>query len=223
MLNVSRYVPEVLRGSAFEVEGSARLRSGLPVAGLRVEVSLSSTQAEQAVLLGVAVTDEQGMFRGPGPNGLELVKHLVARSPRLPVLVVSMHEEALFAERALYAGARGYLMKTAAQEQIVVAVRRLLGGRLYFSTEVQQRLLHAMVGGAPERERPALASLTDRELEVFEHLGMGRTNKEIAEAMLIRPRTVEAYRRSIRERLGLRNSSQLLRCAVLWVGRQRAA
>jgi DNA-binding NarL/FixJ family response regulator len=150
-----------------------------------------------------------------GLNGIELIKRLHALMPGLPVLVVSMHDERIYAERALRAGARGYLMKSRVDTEVVEASRRILDGGFYFSPEVQQRLFLLRQAGAEPTETPA-ERLSDRELELFEHLGRGLTTQEIAEAMHISPKTVETHRGRIKEKLGVESTAELIRQAVLW-------
>ena len=144
-----------------------------------------------------------------GPSGIELVKHLAARHPDLPVLVVSMHDEALYAERALRAGARGHVMKSEMHETIVEAVRQILKGGLYLSSGMNSRMLLQYVsrdGG--NGEASPVEGLTDRELETFELLGRGYSTREAAEAMHISPKTIGTYRRRIKEKLALAGRSR---------------
>ena len=156
-----------------------------------------------------------------GLNGIELVKRLRALDPALPVLVVSLHDEGSFAERALRAGARGYVKKGDDASAIVEAIRRLLAGGFYFSDAVQQHLFVQRHGRTPA-SRSALDTLTDRELELFEHIGQGRTTVQIAEAMHISPKTVETHRSRIKDKLGTPTVAELARRAVLWVSEQEA-
>jgi DNA-binding NarL/FixJ family response regulator len=154
---------------------------------------------------------------GAGPSGLELVKMLAVQYPHVPALVVSMHDEALYAERALRAGARGYLMKSEAQDTIVEATRRVLRGHVHMSESAASQLLSGLAGGHVAQGRSPVEELSDRELEVFEHIGHGRSTREIAEAMLISPKTVESYRVRIREKLAVPSHSHLVQRAVRWV------
>jgi DNA-binding NarL/FixJ family response regulator len=154
---------------------------------------------------------------GSGMGGLELIKTLQTEQPDLPILVVSMHDESLYADRALKAGAKGYVMKAEADTTIVKAVRRVLRGGIYVSEEVSEKILMHFAGGRLEDGQSPLEGLSDRELEVFEHLGHGRTTQEMAEAMLISPKTVESYRARIKEKLGLEHNVELIRRAVQWV------
>ena len=150
-----------------------------------------------------------------GLNGIELTKRLQQQHPGLPVLIVSMCDEAIYGERALQAGARGYIMKREARTKIVEAVRRTLSEGFYLSGSMSQKILLRYRDRGFEG-RAAIEQLSDRELEVFEHLGRGRTTQEIAEAMLISPKTVASHRSRIKEKLDIGNTGELLRQAVLW-------
>lgn len=152
----------------------------------------------------------------PDRNGLELLKDIQALHPGTRCLVLSMHDEAIYAERALRAGARGYLMKEVAAEQFIHAVQKVLSGGLYLSEAMAGRMLEQAVTG---RGRPGtgMDQLTDRELEVLELIGSGRATKNIAAQMGISTRTVEAHRAHIKEKLGLSDGAELVRHAVQWV------
>ena len=149
-----------------------------------------------------------------GMSGIELIKHLQSQRPDLPVLAISMHDEALYADRALRAGARGYLMKNEAGPKVVDAVRRILRGGLYVSEAVSDKILTQFSGRPPSAGSSPVDDLSDRELEVLEHLGRGLKTSEIAEAMMISPNTVESYRSRLKGKLGLKDAGELLRYAM---------
>jgi len=154
----------------------------------------------------------------PGRNGLELVRDLRALRPELPVLVLSMHDAALFAERVLRAGGRGYVSKQQSGGELIKAIRQVLNGQIYLSEEVSTRLLGSFIG---KSERPATLSpvelLTDRELEVFNLIGQARETKDISRRLGMSAKTVEAHRASIKRKLKLKTGPELTRHAVLWV------
>jgi len=155
-----------------------------------------------------------------GTNGIELTKQLNNLWPDLPVLIISMHDEVLYAERALQAGAHGYLMKMEGDEAVLDAMRRVLAGHVYLSDTMQDRLLYQHVGQqrAPGGEATtALQSLSDRELEVFEMIGRGFTTREVAERLSISPKTVESHRARIKAKLDVNTSIDLMRRAIQWV------
>jgi DNA-binding NarL/FixJ family response regulator len=152
-----------------------------------------------------------------GMNGIELTKHLQARDPGLPVLIVSMHDESLYGERALRAGARGYIMKKEAHTKIIEAVRRILNGSYYLSDAMNTKILLQYQGRRFDAEQSSIERLSDRELEVFELFGRGYTTREIAEALLISPKTVESHRNRIKGKLAIDSTAELLQHAVQWV------
>ena len=148
-------------------------------------------------------------------DGIELLKELRSQDQDLSVLVLSMHDESLYAERALRAGARGYIMKQEAPQTLLQAIRKVLTGQVYLSEAMGANLLQRMVGGrkSGKAELP-MDRLTDRELEVFRMIGAGRSVKEIADKLFISPNTVEAHREHIKEKLGVKSSADLLRFAI---------
>ena len=154
-----------------------------------------------------------------GTNGIELTKMIRAECPDLPVLIVSMHDEALYAERALRAGARGYVMKREALDSILSAVREVMNGDVYISPTMTKRMLFDHIQGGGET-RNAVERLTDRELEVFQLIGEGRDMHEIARALHLSKKTVEAHRANIKEKLAVPSAREVVRYATHWVGQQ---
>lgn len=151
-------------------------------------------------------------------SGLDLIREVRARWPDVRSLVLSMHDEDDYAERALKAGARGYVMKENADDVIVDAIRTVLRGEVYASPEVSARMLRQLVeGGAESIEAGGIGSLTERELEIFRCLGEGLTTRKIAEKFNLSGRTVEVHRANIKRKLGCEDTAQLLREAVRWV------
>ncbi len=154
----------------------------------------------------------------PGMSGMELIKHLQSRMPDLKILVVSRHDETLYAERCIRAGAKGYLMKQEAGDVIVKAIRKVLNGRIFVSEEINERLLQSMAEGGRERiMQSPLEVLSDRELEVFELTGKGSSTREIAERLHLSVKTVESYRARIKDKLNLDSGNELMKHAVQWV------
>lgn len=143
-------------------------------------------------------------------DGIELVKELHRRCPGLPVLVLSMHDEALYAERALMAGAKGYIMKQEAMDRVVGAVRLVLSGKIYASDTVKDRIMTGLFQPAGDGKTPAVNRLTDRELEVFRHIGQGLSTKEIAHKLNLSVKTIGTYRERIK------HATELVQCAVHW-------
>jgi DNA-binding NarL/FixJ family response regulator len=154
----------------------------------------------------------------PGRSGIELIKDLQVLDPDLPVLVMSMHDELVYAERVLRAGGRGYVMKEAGSGLIVDAIRAVLDGKVFASRAVSDHFLDALSStGRSRKSSYPLGRLTDRELEVFERIGKGENIKLIAESLHISPRTIDAHRTHIREKLGFGDSSELAVYAVRWM------
>jgi DNA-binding NarL/FixJ family response regulator len=149
-----------------------------------------------------------------GPDGLDLLKNLRAVYPNLPVLILSMHDESIYAERALRARANGYIMKQEATEKVLVAVRRILGGDIYLSDGMANKLLHQYVSGASADMNSRLSALSDRELEVFRLIGEGRSTRQIAEKLHLSIKTVETYQAHIKDKLSLHSGRELVQHAI---------
>ena len=149
-------------------------------------------------------------------SGLELIKDVHARWPKLLILVVSMHDETLYAERVLRAGARGYITKQQATHDILLAIRRVLGGGIYLSEKTASTVLGRLTA-QPQAVSDSIAEvLADRELQVFEMTGRGLTTREIAQHLRIDMKTVDTYRTRIKEKLNLESTSELLKLAIRW-------
>jgi len=155
-------------------------------------------------------------------SGIELIKKIRASNERLPILVLSMHDESLYTERALRAGANGYIMKQEAPDQVVKAIRRVLAGEIYVSEQIGSRLLRKIVHGQPTAIESPIDNLSDRELEVFRLIGRGYRTRQIAEMLRLSVKTVESYREHIKQKMGFRDATELLQHAIQWVqGEQR--
>jgi len=157
-------------------------------------------------------------------SGLELIKVIKAQFPHLPVLALSVHPERYYAERAIRAGARGYITKREATGDIIAAIREILDGGIHLSQEMTERLLRNVVGqDKSDIEISPIDRLTDREFEVFTLLGQGQGTRQIAERLHVSVKTVETYRLRITEKLDLENASELLRSAFQWACEQEKA
>jgi DNA-binding NarL/FixJ family response regulator len=148
-------------------------------------------------------------------SGIDIIKEMTPRFPNLPILVLSIHDESLYAERALRAGAKGYIMKEEAAEKVVTAVREVLKGEIYVGEKLKSRLLSKAIG-TPKSGASPLEVLSDRELEVFRLLGQGFSTRRIAERFGRSIKTVEIYRANIKQKLGLKDAAELIHCAVRW-------
>lgn len=179
----------------------------------------SALSAIQAVRPDILIVD----ISLNGPDGLELLKNIRLGAPRLPVLILSMHDESIYAERALRAGANGYIMKQEATEKVLVALRRILSGEIYVSDRIANSMLRHYVRGVNPSEHSSISDLTDRELEVFRLIGEGHGTRQIAESLHLSVKTVESYQAHIKEKLSLRSARELVQHAVQWNVRERTA
>jgi DNA-binding NarL/FixJ family response regulator len=216
-----RRAPAETRGTVFIVDDHPIVRQGLALLINReadLMVTGDAEEADSALRLietlkpRIVIVD----ISLPGPDGLDLLKNIRARFPDLPVLILSMLDEALYAERALRAGASGYIMKQEATEKVLVAIRRILDGQIYVSEKMGSKMLQRLAGDAPPEGQSPIAALTDRELEVFRLIGNGLGTRQIAEQLRISVKTVESYQAHIKEKLWLRNSRELIQRAAQW-------
>lgn len=212
--------PKTDRARVLVVEDHPMLRRGL-VMCINNEPDLvvcgEAGTAGQAMKLAPAQKPEAAIvdIGLPDGHGLELVKNLKALLPRLKVLVLSMHEESVYATRALQAGALGYVMKKESPEQVIVALRKVLKSEVALSSGVTGRLLTRMTGGTDAMMTPE-ERLSTRELEVFELIGQGKDAKQIADVLHLSPKTVSAHRENIKVKLGLKDANSLAHHAFEW-------
>jgi DNA-binding NarL/FixJ family response regulator len=159
----------------------------------------------------------------PDKNGLELIKDIRSVKPELPVLIVSMHDEALYAERVLRAGARGYIMKQEGGQKLLGAIAQVLNGHIYVSEKMSARILETFSGRRSETAASPVARLSDREFEVFQLIGQGKGTKDIAHHLNLSIKTIEVHRAHIKEKLELETATDLMRYAVRWTEAQGTA
>lgn len=223
MAKIKTATVEAARKKILVVDDHAVLREGL-VAQINREPGLVVCGEADSARAAIAAVEKLNPDLAlvditlPGRNGLELIRDLRTLRPGLPVLVLSMHDAAVFAERVLRAGGRGYVSKQQSGGQLIKAIRHVLSGQIYLSEEVSTRLLGSFTGKA---ERPRTLSpvelLTDRELEVFNLIGQAKETKDISSRLGMSAKTVEAHRASIKRKLKLKTGPELTRHAVLWV------
>jgi DNA-binding NarL/FixJ family response regulator len=158
----------------------------------------------------------------PGANGIELIKNIRAEFPRLPILVLSMHDESLYALRALRAGAEGYVMKHEAMANVIHAIREVFNGRPYLSPAMAAQVITKFAHRQAEGEVDAVERLSDRELEILELIGKGKDVREIAKLLHLSPKTVETHRAHIKDKLDLKNSREVARFALQWLNARDA-
>ena len=189
-----------------------RMEEGLEVCG-EAGSAREGLAAVERLQPDVAIID----LTLPDKSGLDLLKDIHAMFPATRCLVLSMHDESLYGERALRAGARGYIMKEAAADHLVSAVRKVLAGGIYVSDGMAARMLEQMSGARGKGGAAGTDTLTDREIEILDMIGNGIATKMIAERLGISPRTVEAHRAHIKEKLGITDGAALAKYAVQWV------
>ena len=152
-----------------------------------------------------------------GTNGIELTRRIRSFNPDIKVLILSMHDENLYAKRALRAGARGYVTKREPPDHVIDAIRQVLGGALYVSSAVVTDIIHDFAVGAPTQDaQDGVASLSDRELQIFELIGNGHSTREIAGLLNLSPKTIESHRAHIKRKLGVHTSVELTHYAIRW-------
>jgi len=156
-----------------------------------------------------------------GTSGIELVKNVKVRFPKLKMLVLSMHDESVYAHRALRAGASGYIMKQEGVEKVLIAIRKVLQGEVYLSDNLGNRMLHTLVNGRAPQTGSPVEDLSDRELEVFNLIGQGHGTRSISEKLHLSIKTIESHRAHIKEKLHLQNSSELVHHAIQWAQSER--
>ena len=184
-----------------------------------MEVTGESDTAEDAIQLirnrspDLAIID----ITLKGSSGLELIKSIKALSIGVPVLVLSMHEESLYAERALHAGATGYITKHQAADEVLSAIRRVLAGEVYLSEKMTSGFLKSLTSAGVKTISRAIDRLTDRELEVLDLIGCGQTTRQIADKLQLGVATVDTYRARIKEKMNFRNAAELQHFAIRWV------
>jgi DNA-binding NarL/FixJ family response regulator len=157
----------------------------------------------------------------PGGEGIEFIKDMRALHPEVAILVVSMHDEEVYAQRALRAGSRGYIMKSEGGEQLVKAIRQVLEGKIYLSEKMAGKVLEVFSGQRERGETTTLDKLSDREFEVFRLLGQGLTTREIGQRLRLGTKTVDTHRLHLRQKLGFKTSAALIKHAIQWAGTQQ--
>ncbi|MCC5932936.1 MAG: response regulator transcription factor [Candidatus Cyclonatronum sp.] len=197
---------------------------------IRKGIALTLSESDRYSVIAQLSSAEEALARLPGldadgaiidisltgMNGIELVKHIRTTNSKLKILMVSRHDEDIYAERALRAGANGYIMKHVASEMLAEALEKIFKDGIYVSDSVSAKMLQQAMGQKTTTESP-LELLSDRELEVFEQIGRGFSNKDIALKMHVSPKTVETYKTRIKEKMNLSGSHELTREAIQWV------
>jgi DNA-binding NarL/FixJ family response regulator len=215
----SHAVARARKKTVFVVDDHPLLRQGLTLMINREPDLTVCGEAEdaQAAMRSIAAKKPDILIADislNGPDGLDMLKSVRTLYPELPVLVLSMHDESIYAERALRARANGYIMKQEATEKVLVAVRRILGGDIYLSDRMANKLLHQYISGSAVDMKSRLSALSDRELEVFRLIGEARSTRQIAEKLHLSIKTVETYQAHIKDKLALRSGRELVQHAI---------
>jgi DNA-binding NarL/FixJ family response regulator len=206
--------PILRRGLASLIESEPDLAVCAEAGGSEAALQAISQSKPDLVIVDLSLGES---------DGLDLVKEMKRRHPQIPALVLSAHDEAVYAERSLRAGARGYLTKQQLDETVLVAIRRLLAGETYMSGTVEERLAARFVAGRALAMDSPLEPLSDRELQVFRLLGQGRSTRQIAETLHLSIKTIESHREHIKQKLMVESATELVHRATQWVetGRTR--
>ncbi len=199
--------PIVRQGLALLIDREADLSVCGEAEGSHSAYDAIATLRPDIVLLDISLS---------GPDGLDVLKEIRMRTGSLPVLILSMHDESIYAERAMRAGANGYIMKQEATEKVLVAIRRILQGGVYLSDRLTNTMLQQFVHGTAMPRTSPLVNLTDRELEVFRLIGEGHGTRQIADELYLSVKTIESYQAHIKEKLSLRNARELVQHAIEW-------
>jgi DNA-binding NarL/FixJ family response regulator len=205
--------PMMRQGLALLIDHEADLQTCSEADTAGQALNLIASQKPDLVLADISLPDK---------SGLELIKDIQALHPGLPVLVVSMHDESLYAERVLRAGGRGYVMKQEGGKKLMQAIRQVLAGQTYVSEKISSKIIEAFAGGRQKVEASPLERLSDREFEVFRLIGGGKGTREIAEHLHLSVKTVEVHRANIKKKLNLARGPDLVHQAIRWVEAQKA-
>ncbi|HUA37347.1 MAG TPA: response regulator transcription factor [Candidatus Sulfopaludibacter sp.] len=205
--------PMMRTGLAQLIDNEPDLKVGAEADNARQAMDIAVSQPLDLILLDISLPDK---------NGLELIKDIRALKPGLPILVVSMHDESLYAERVLRAGGRGYIMKQEGGKMLLHAIRQVLSGQIYVSEKMAAGILESFSGRHAEAAVSSVQQLSDREFEVFQLIGQGEGSREIAAHLHLSVKTVEVHRLNIKKKLKLKTATDLVRHAVRWLETEKS-
>ena len=205
--------PMMRTGLAQLIDNEADLKVCAEADNAAQALDIAVSQALDLILLDISLPDK---------NGLELIKDIRALKPGLPILVVSMHDESLYAERVLRAGGRGYIMKQEGGKMLLGAIRQVLNGQIYVSEKMSAGILESFSGRHAEGAVSPVQQLSDREFEVFQLIGQGESTRKIAAHLHLSGKTVEVHRLNIKKKLKLKTANELVRYAVRWVETEKS-
>jgi DNA-binding NarL/FixJ family response regulator len=205
--------PMMREGLALLIQNEPDLRVSAQAGSAAQALTAIAAEVPELVLADISLPDR---------NGLEMIKDIQALHPALPILVVSMHDESLYAERVLRAGGRGYIMKQEGGKKLMQAIRQVLGGQIYVSEKMSAKILELFSGHRPQASHSVMERLTDREFEIFQLIGAGQASRDIARSLHLSVKTVEAHRANIKKKLELASGADLVRYAIRWTEAQKA-
>ena len=203
--------PMMREGLAQLIEHEADLSAAFQANSAAQALEAIALQKPDLALIDISLPDK---------NGLELIKDLQTLYPDLPTLVVSMHDESLYAERVLRAGGRGYIMKQEGGKKLMEAIRHVLSGQIYVSDKISAKILETFSGRHADTAHSPVERLSDREFEVFQLIGQGQGTRHIAQTLHLSVKTVEVHRANIKRKLGLKGANELVRYAIRWAEAQ---
>lgn len=203
--------PVVRRGLANLINDEPDLQVCGGAETIAQSIDAIASQRPDVVIVDITLGEE---------SGLELIKQIQEKNPQLPILALSMHDEALYAERAIRAGARGYIMKKEAMDKVLIAIRRVLAGEIYLSEKAASRMVHKFIHPTGAQINPSPEALSDREFEVFSLIAQGVGPTEMAKRLKVSVKTVETHREHIKKKLGLTSGAELIRFALQWTNNQ---
>lgn len=201
--------PIVVTGLTQLLQSQADIEVSGQVSSAQGAIDFLKTQIPEMMIVDISLENS---------NGIELIKNILSLQPQINILVLSMHEETIYAERSIKAGAKGYIMKHKVGDELLKAIYKVLNGKTYLSEEMSEKIISSSIKGEKrDIENNIMHILSDRELEVFESIGNGLTTQEISDKLFLGTKTVETYKTKIKQKLNLKNATQLTKYAVEWI------
>ena len=201
--------PIVVTGLTQLLQSQADIEVSGQVSSAQGAIDFLKTQIPEMMIVDISLENS---------NGIELIKNILSLQPQINILVLSMHDETIYAERSIKAGAKGYIMKHKVGDELLKAIYKVLNGKTYLSEEMSEKIISSSIKGEKrDIENNIMHILSDRELEVFESIGNGLTTQEISDKLFLGTKTVETYKTKIKQKLNLKNATQLTKYAVEWI------
>ena len=201
--------PIVVTGLTQLLQSQADIEVSGQVSSAQGAIDFLKTQIPEMMIVDISLENS---------NGIELIKNILSLQPQINILVLSMHDETIYAERSIKAGAKGYIMKHKVGDELLKAIYKVLNGKTYLSEEMSEKIISSSIKGKKkDMENNIIHILSDRELEVFELIGNGLTTQEISDKLFLGTKTIETYKTKIKQKLNLKNATQLTKYAVEWI------